>query len=111
MAFVALAAASITFQGQGGSIYEESIAKATAVGYCTFKDGNAFMRFGERVRIIDGYIGDTINVGDYLQLWVNSKDTGFRYMEKKLTTTVTGNRISSSWIEAGAMVQLYHYSA
>lgn len=111
MAFVALAAASVTFQGASGAIYEEAITRPTAVGYVIFKDGNTFMRFPERVRIIDGFIADTINAGDYLQLWVNSKDTGFKYWEKKLTTTVTGNRISSSVIEAGAMVQIYHYSA
>lgn len=111
MAFVALASTSITFQGRSGAIYEEAITQATAVGYALFNDQNPFKRFGEDVRVIDGYSGDTVNVGDYITLWVNSKDTGFKYWLKKLTVTVSAGRISSSWIKAGAMVQFYHYSA
>lgn len=111
MAYVALAASSITFQGRSGNIYEAAITQATAVGYCIFQDGNPFMRYGEDVRIIDGFTADSVNAGDYLQLWVNSKDTGFRYWLKKMTTTVTGNRISSAWIKSGAQIQFYHYSA
>lgn len=111
MAYVALASTSVTFQGRSGAIYEETISKATAVGYVTWNDGNAFKRFGEDVRVIDGYSGDTVNVGDYIQLWVNSKDSGFRYWLKKLTVTVSPGRISSSWIAAGAQIQFYHYSA
>jgi hypothetical protein len=111
MAFVALVSTSVTFQGRSGSIYEEAITQPTAVGYAVFKDNNAFMRFPEDVRIVDGFTSDSVNAVDYLQLWVNSKDTGLRYLMKKMTTTVVGGRIQSPWIKGGAMVQLYHYSA
>ncbi len=111
MAYVALAATSITFVGESGAIYEMPITQSTAVGYGIFADNNPFIRFGENVRIVDGFTADSVNAGDYLELWVNSKDTGFKYLLKKMTSTVSAGRITSSWIRAGAQIQLYHYSA
>ncbi len=111
MAFVALASTSITFLGRSGAIYELPITQATAVGYSIFPDANPFIRFGEDVKIVDGFTADSVNAADYLQLWVNSKDTGFRYLLKKMTSTVSAGRITSSWIMAGAQIQLYHQSA
>lgn len=112
MAFVALTAASVTLRGDSGRIYELALTKATAVGFVTFtNDSQTFWRAPENVTIIDGFVGDSINAGDYLDLYVNSLFTGVKYMEKKMTTTVTGNRITSPKIRAGSQIALYHYSA
>lgn len=112
MAFVALTAASLTFRGDSGRIYELAISKATAVGFCTFSnDSQTFWRAPENVTVIDGYIGDSINSTDYLDLYVNALFTGVRWMEKKMGVTLAGNRIASPKIRAGAQIALYHYSA
>lgn len=111
MAFVALTAASITMKGKSGRIYELAMTKATAVGFVTFtNDGQTFWRAPEDVMVIDGFIGDTINAGDYMDIYANTLFTGLRILEKKLSTTVTGNRVVSGWIRAGSQIALYHNS-
>jgi len=112
MAFVPLVATSVTFQGDSGKIYELALTQPSAVGMCTFaNDSQSFWRAPENVKIIDGWTGDSVNAGDYLQLYVNSIFTGHQYYMKKMTTTVGTNRISSPRIAAGAQIALYHYSA
>jgi hypothetical protein len=113
MAFVALAAAALTWEGKSGRRYQTPITKATAVGLCTFvQDGTTTWFAPEEIRLIDGFIGDTINAGDYLDFYVNNTvRPQLRVMEKILTSVTAINKIVSQWISSGAAVSVYHYSA
>mgnify|MGYP003394539715 CR=1 FL=1 len=113
MAFVALAAAVLTFEGRTGRRYQIPITKATAVGLCTFvQDGTTTWYAPEDIRLIDGFIGDAINAGDYLDFYVNNTvRPQLRIMEKILTSVTAVNKVVGQWIANGAAVSIYHYSA
>lgn len=113
MAFVALAAAVLIFKGRSGRTYNIPIAKATAVGLCTFsQDGTTTWFAPEDVILVDGYIGDTINAADYLDFYVNNTvRPQLRILEKLLTNVNATNRATGQWIGANAAISIYHYSA
>lgn len=113
MAFVALAAAVLTFQGRSGQMYQIPVTKATAVGLVTFvQDGTTTWFAPEDVILVDGYIGDSINAGDYLDFYVNNiVRPQLRVMEKVLTSTTTNRKITGQWIRKDAAIGVYHYSA
>lgn len=114
MAFVALTGATISMRGKSGKPYALPLTKATAVGFCTFtQDGQTFWRAPEDVYVEDGYISDTINAADYLDIYLNSiVMPQMRILEKQLTNTTAVPRImKSGWIRAGTNIALYHYSA
>ena len=113
MAFVALAAAVLYFKGKSGRTYSIPITKATAVGLVTFtQDGTTTWFAPEDVILYDGYIGDTINAGDYLDFYVNNTvKPQLRILEKLLTNVNATNRVTGQWIASGAAIGIYHYSA
>lgn len=113
MAFVALAAAVLTFQGRSGRTYQIPITKATAVGLCTFtQDGTTTWYVPEDVILVDGYIGDSINPADYLDFYVNNiVRPQLRVIEKLLTSTTTNRKVTGQYIAKGAALSVYHYSA
>lgn len=114
MAFVALTAAVLTFMGKSGRKYQIPITKASAVGLCTFvQDGTNTWFAPEDIKLVDGYIGDTINAGDYLDFYVNNTvRPQLRVMEKVLTNiNATRAMLEGQWIGAGAALSIYHYSA
>jgi len=72
MAYVALAATQLIFKGRSGTTYRLGVAKDTAVGYATFSaNGDSNFIFQEDVQIVDAYCGDSVNVGDYIDFYVN----------------------------------------
>jgi len=114
MAFVALTAASLTFQGRSGKVYNIPFTKATAVGYVSFtQDGQTFWKLPEDCRIVDGYIGDSVNATDYLDIYVDSiQKIQSRIYEDSVNNATTVPRLApSSWIRGGSQLSLYHYSA
>jgi len=115
MAFVALVSASMTLIGvKTGTVHVLAFTKATAVGFCTFEnDGQTFWNvpLQEDVVIADAYVGDTVNAGDSLDLYVNSVPTGRKFFEKALAPTNPSPRLRGPRIKAGAKIALYHNSA
>lgn len=114
MAFVPLVSASLSLIGKSGARYELAFTKATAVGFCLFtQDGQSFWRTPEPVQPIDCYIGDAVNAADYLDFYINSiQKIQQRIFEDGVNNATTVPRMAPrSWIPAGAMVSLYHYSA
>lgn len=113
MAFVALTAAVLTFEGRTGRPYNIPITKATANGLVTFvQDGTTSWFAPEEIRVVDGYIGDTVNAGDYLDFYVNNTiRPQLRIMEKLLTNVTATRKISGQWIGQGAAISISHNSS
>lgn len=113
MAFVALTAAVLYFKGKSGRTYSIPFTKASAVGLVTFaQDGTTQWFAPEDVIAYDGYIGDTINAGDYLDFYVNNTvRPQMRIIEKLLTNVNATNRVTGQWIGSGAAISIYHFSA
>lgn len=114
MAFVALAAAVLTFLGRSGKTYQIPITRAASVGLCTFtQDGTTTWFVPENVKLIDGFIGDSINAGDYLDFYVNNTvRPQLRVMEKVLTNVNASRAMAQGqWIGGGSALSIYHYSA
>jgi hypothetical protein len=114
MAFVAITAASLTLQGRSGKIYTLPWTKATAVGYATFtQDGQTFYRLPEDCRIIDAYVGDSVNAADYLDLYLD----GIQKIQMRIFVDAVNNATTvprlppSSWIRGGTQLSMYYYSA
>jgi hypothetical protein len=113
MAFVALTAAVLIFQGKSGRTYNIPITRASSVGLVTFaQDGTTTWYTPEEVMLVDGYIGDSINAADYLDTYVNNiVRPQLRVMEKLLTNVTATKRVTGQWIASNAAVSFYHYSA
>lgn len=105
---------TLTLQGKSGRTYVIPVTKATAVGYMTFtQDGQTFWNVPEDCRIIDGYVGDSPNAADYVDIFLNAiQKIQARIMLKAVSSATTIPRIApSSYIQAGSQLSLYHYSA
>ena len=114
MAFVAITAATITFQGKSGATYSVPWTKATAVGYATFtQNGQTYISFPEDVRMIDAYIGDAVNAADYADFYVDGLvKPSMRMMVNAVNDATTIPRTAPGlWIRKGSLVNLYYYSA
>jgi len=113
MAFVALTSCTITLQGaKSGTRVNLSVTKASAVGMCTFaRDSQTFAMVKEPFYIADAYTGDAVNVGDYLEVYINGATTSRRLLGGIIKTAPTGaNRIMEGVFPAGQLA-FYWYSA
>ena len=114
MAFVPITAATVTLQGRSGAIYQLAFTKATAVGMCTFtQDAQTFYAVPEDCRIVDMYIGDTVNKTDYIDPYVDSvqKIQQRVYVYNAYANTTVPRIPPSSWIRKGSQFAMYFYSA
>ena len=114
MAFVAITAGTLVLQGRSGKMYNLAFTKATAVGLASFtQDGQTFYKLPEDARIVDCYIGDTINKTDYIDCYLDSiiKPQMRIYAYGAYANTTTPRITPSGMIRAGTQFQIYWYSA
>jgi len=115
MAFVALANSAITFIGKSGKPYVISFTSTGgAVGMVTFtQDGQKFWKLPEDCRIADAYVDATVNVADYLSVYLDSiikPHMQINVAQVKAATTVP-HLAPSGWIRGGTQFAMYYYSA
>jgi len=114
MAFVPITAATVTLQGRSGKIYSLAFTKATAVGLINFtQDGQTFYKLPEDCRIVDMYIGDTVNKTDYFDVYLDSiiKPQMRIYAYGAYANTTVPRIAPSSMIRANTQLSIYFYSA
>lgn len=114
MAYVALASTQLVFRGASGKMYRVGIAKDTAVGFATNSwNSQTFWVPPEDVTLVDAFVGDSVNAGDYLDIYLDGiVRPPLRLYLKAINAATTVPRIAG-WapIKKGTQVNFYHYSA